>query len=145
MVARVYGGEEWFVRDEGGTGRAECLYERKGGRGREVRFIVARLTGGDGWARGRAARDGGTYRGRSRGAAVAVDGETAAEGAAGRADDTGETMRVGGSGVNGGGKRGREGGSVRGEEGQRGGRTGRLEVNGRAGAEYDTWRWMRTG
>ena len=35
MVARVYGGEEWFVRDEGGTGRAECLYERNGGRGRE--------------------------------------------------------------------------------------------------------------
>ena len=62
---------------------------------------------------------------------MAVDGETAAEGAAGRADDTGETMRVGGSGVHGGGKRGREGGSVRGEEGQRGGRTGRLEVNGR--------------
>ena len=41
-------------------------------------------------------------------------------------------MRVGGSGVHGGGKRGDgKGGSVRGEEGQRGGRTGRLEVNGR--------------
>ena len=129
MVARVYGGEEWFVRDEGGTGRAECLYERKGGRGREVRFIVARLTGGDGWARGRAARDGGTYRGRSRGAAVAVDRETAAEGAAGRAADTGETMRVGGSGVNGGGKRGREGGEREG-----GGRAKRRK-DGAAGGE----------
>ena len=69
---------------------------------------------------------------------MAVDGETAAEGAAGRADDTGETMRVGGSGVHGGGKRGREGGSVRGEEGQRGGRTRRLEAKGeKKNAEMD--------
>ena len=59
MVARVYGGEDWFVRDEGGTGRAECLYERKGGRGGGVRFIVARQTADDRWARGRAAHGAG--------------------------------------------------------------------------------------
>ena len=59
MVARVYGGEDWFVRDEGGTGRAECLYERKGGRGGGVRFIVARQTADDRWARGRAAHEAG--------------------------------------------------------------------------------------
>ena len=33
MVARVYGGEEWYVNDDG-CGRAECLYERAGTRHR---------------------------------------------------------------------------------------------------------------
>ena len=55
MVARVYGGEGWYVHDEGGTGRVECLYEpkRRGGRG-EVEFIVARMVDGEGWAASRA-------------------------------------------------------------------------------------------
>ena len=115
MVARVYGGEEWFVRNEGGTGRAECLYERKRGRGREVKFIVARLTGDDRWARDRVARDGGADRAWSRGRAEADDRETAAGGAAGRAGAARETRRVDDSGGNGGGKRGREEGESAGE------------------------------
>ena len=55
MVARVYGGEGWYVHDEGGTGRVECLYEskRRGGRS-EVKFIVARMVDGEGWAASRA-------------------------------------------------------------------------------------------
>ena len=44
MMARVYGGEEWYVHDEGGTGRIECLYERDSRGKHEVTFIVARLT-----------------------------------------------------------------------------------------------------
>ena len=43
-------GEDWFVRGDGVPGRAECLYERGNRRGREVRFVVARLTGDERWA-----------------------------------------------------------------------------------------------
>ena len=60
MAARVYAGEEWYVQDDGGTGRIECLYERaKRGVG-AVQFVVARLTTEDRWASDgrRAARTG---------------------------------------------------------------------------------------
>ena len=50
MVARVYGGEEWYVNDDG-CGRAECLYERAGTRVHATRFIVARRVGDDRWER----------------------------------------------------------------------------------------------
>ena len=46
MVARVYGGEEWYVNDDG-CGRAECLYERAGLRVHATRFIIARRVGDD--------------------------------------------------------------------------------------------------
>ena len=62
MMARVYGGEEWYVNDDGGTGRIECLYERDSRGKHEVTFIVARLTGDDGWARRRAEYNGGGGR-----------------------------------------------------------------------------------
>ena len=51
MVARVYGGEEWHVNDDG-CGRAECLYERAGPRVLITRFIVARRVGDDRWEQG---------------------------------------------------------------------------------------------
>ena len=50
MVARVYGGAEWYVNDDG-CGRAECLYERAGPRVHVTRFIVARRVGDDRWER----------------------------------------------------------------------------------------------
>ena len=50
MVARVYGGEEWYVNDDG-CGRAECLYERAGTRVHATRFIIARRVGDDRWER----------------------------------------------------------------------------------------------
>ena len=40
MVARVYAGEEWYVNDEGGTGRIECLYERARRGARAVKYVV---------------------------------------------------------------------------------------------------------
>ena len=43
-VARVYGGEEWHVNDEG-RGRADCLYEKAGPRVHITQFIVARRVG----------------------------------------------------------------------------------------------------
>ena len=70
MVARVYGGEGWYVHDAGGTGRVECLYEskRKGGR-HEVKFVVARMVDGEGWEAGRAevAREAGVREGAGTG------------------------------------------------------------------------------
>ena len=55
MAARIFGGEGWYVRDEGGTGRVECLYEGKRRGRREVKFIVARLVDGERWATSRGA------------------------------------------------------------------------------------------
>ena len=51
MSARVYAGEEWYVHDEGGTGRIECLYERARKGACAVQYVVARLTDEDRWAR----------------------------------------------------------------------------------------------
>ena len=50
MVARVYGGEEWHVNDEG-CGRAECLYEKPGSNTHTTQFIVARRVGDNRWER----------------------------------------------------------------------------------------------
>ena len=55
MAARVFGGEGWYVNDEGGTGRVECLYEGKRRGRREVKFIVARLVDRERWEAGRVA------------------------------------------------------------------------------------------
>ena len=73
MVARVYGGEGWYVNDEGGTGRVECLYEskRRGGRD-EVMFIVARMVDGEGWA---ASRTEGAMEARARDGVDTGEGE----------------------------------------------------------------------
>ena len=49
MMARVYGGEEWYVNDEEGEGRVECLYEKKRKGERRVKFVVARLVDSDRW------------------------------------------------------------------------------------------------
>ena len=65
MMARIYGGEEWYVNDDGGTGRVECLYERDSRGGHEVTFIVAKLTGDDEWARNGRGRNDGGGRGRA--------------------------------------------------------------------------------
>ena len=61
MAARVYGGEEWYVNDEGGTGRVECLYEGKRRGRREVKFIVARLVDRERWEAGRVAAAEGAW------------------------------------------------------------------------------------
>ena len=50
MMARVYGGEEWYVNDRGGTGRVECLYEKKRKGEGSMRFVIARLVDSDRWA-----------------------------------------------------------------------------------------------
>ena len=50
MAARVYAGEDWYVQDDGGTGRIECLYERARRGVGAVKFVVARLTGENRWA-----------------------------------------------------------------------------------------------
>ena len=93
MAARVYAGEDWYVQDDGGTGRVECLYEKaRRGRG-VVKFVIARLTAEDRWASDgrRAARadveQGGLTTRDAGGAAperAAVDGEG---GSAGAGDD----------------------------------------------------------
>ena len=50
MMARVYGGEEWYVNDRGGTGRVECMYEKKRKGEGITRFVIARLVDSDRWA-----------------------------------------------------------------------------------------------
>ena len=50
MAARVYAWEDWYVQDDGGTGRIECLYERARRGVGAVKFVVARLTAEDRWA-----------------------------------------------------------------------------------------------
>ena len=49
MMARVYGGEDWYVNDGEGEGRVECLYEKKRKGERSVKFVVARLVDSDRW------------------------------------------------------------------------------------------------
>ena len=95
MAARVYAGEEWYVHDDGGTGRIECLYERaKRGAG-AVQFVVARLTTEDRWASDgrRAARAGEVQERRAMGGeggtATARSAADVAGGSA-EADDGGE-------------------------------------------------------
>ena len=41
MMARVYGGEEWYANDRGGTGRVECMYEKKRKGEGITRFVIA--------------------------------------------------------------------------------------------------------
>ena len=95
MAARVYAGEEWYVQDDGGTGRIECLYERaKRGVG-AVKFVVARLTTEDRWASDgrRAARTDVVQGGQTMGGEGGTATErSAADGAGGsvEADDGGE-------------------------------------------------------
>ena len=121
MVARVYGGEEWYVHDEGGTGRVECLYERGSRGAHEVMFIVARLTGDDEWARRRATRaagDDGGGGGRQgadgeRGSGTAEQAGAAGTAASGRGG--GGRKRDRGEGADGEARRG--GKRRKGEEG----------------------------
>ena len=49
MMARVYGGEDWYVNDGEGEGRVECLYEKKRKGEGSVKFVVARLVDSDRW------------------------------------------------------------------------------------------------
>ena len=50
VAGRVYAGGEWYVQDDGGTGRVECLYEKARRGGGAVKFVIARLTAEDRWA-----------------------------------------------------------------------------------------------
>ena len=150
MAARVYAGEEWYVQDDGGTGRIECLYERaKRGAG-AVQFVVARLTTEDRWASDgrRAARtgvvqerqamggEGGTATARSA-ADVAGGSAEADDGGEGAGSDTRATgpqgCRVAGAGSGGGGcaKGGAcDGGESGGEGGEDEGSDGMVDVGG---------------
>ena len=80
MAARVFGGEGWYVSDEGGTGRVECLYEGKRRGRREVKFIVARLVDRERWEAGRvAATVGAGARAEGAAAGTGVGGGGAPE------------------------------------------------------------------
>ena len=164
MAARVYAGEEWYVHDDGGTGRIECLYERaKGGVG-AVQFVVARLTTEDRWAsNGRRAERAGAVQGRRTmgGEGGAATAGSAADGGGGSAEAGGgeeagsDSMvtgpqgcwvaRVGssemgcetGGGCDGGGS-GREGGGGEGNDGRAGAGGGvRGEGGDRRGGSRD--------
>ena len=112
MMARVYGGEEWYVNDEGGEGRVGCLYERDSRDAHEVLFIVARLTGDDdSWARSRAGRGDGGGRdhrddegGGDDGAARRGSGTTGREGDGGEDGVSGRVEPGGGQGGEGEGR-----------------------------------------
>ena len=107
MMARIYGGEEWYVNGNGR--RIECLY----GRDNTVQYIVAVKTGDDGWARRRARRgdDEGGGRGGGGDGAEGDGGEEGGEEGAGRG---GGKSGTGGAGK--GGRTGRGGGEEEGEE-----------------------------
>ena len=146
MAARVYAGEDWYVQDDGGTGRVECLYEKaRRGRG-VVKFVIARLTAEDRWASDgrRAARadveQGGLTTRDAGGAAperATVDGEGGSAGAG--ADDKGVGGDSRGAGLQGcrvEGEGGAEMGSGGGESGVDGG--GGVGSEGGAGVGDDT-------
>ena len=89
MMARVYGGEEWYVNDRGGTGRVECLYEKKRKGEGSTRFVIARLVDSDRWAAtaaeaaatraGASEEDGGTEGVSEAASSAAVEAATAPE------------------------------------------------------------------
>ena len=71
------------------------MYERGNRRGREVRFVVARLTGDESWARGRMAHDDDGAGGlRRAGEETERDGEASGTDAAEREWATREALRV---------------------------------------------------
>ena len=103
MAARVYAGEDWYVQDDGGTGRVECLYEKaRRGRG-VVKFVVARLTAEDRWAsdgrraaRAEVEKEGQTTRGEGRAALErpVVGGGCGSAGVDADGDGVGDGSRV---------------------------------------------------
>ena len=132
MAARVYAGEEWYVLDEGGTGRVECLYEKaRRGRG-VVKFVVARLSAEDRWASdGRRAARADVEQGgmTTRDAGGAAPERATVDGEGGSAEACG-----GGKGA-GGGECSVEEGGGKGVDDDRGGVS---DGGGRAGAGRQT-------
>jgi len=132
MAARVYAGEEWYVQDDGGTGRVECLYEKaRRGRG-VVKFVVARLSAEDRWA----------SDGRRAARADVVQGGMTTRDAGGAAPERATVDGEGGSAEACGGGKGAGGGECSVEEGGGKGvdddRGGVSDGGGRAGAGRQT-------
>ena len=121
MSARVYAGEDWYVHDEGGTGRIECLYERARKGACAVQYVVARLTDEDRWARdGRQPEGSDDDEGGRR--PEGDGGEAAGQGWATASEDAGGEGGSGGAGLGDEGGDGR-GGDV-GEDGRERGDSG---------------------
>ena len=118
MVARVYGGEEWHVNDEG-CGRAECLYEKPGSNTHTTQFIVARRVGDNRWERHAEEQRGVNVQRRDRGG---PGGRLRERGRGWRRSQRGERRRRGG-----GDRGGRERGGIAGQQGERKKEGGREE------------------
>ena len=134
MMARIYGGEEWYVGGDRSRRRVECLYERDTGGEHTVQFIVAVRTGDDGWARRRVGRGGdGDRGGMGGGTGGSVDGGMGGGGETGR--DGGRERGTEGEGRGGGecGARGTKRGRVDGEGGEEGREGRKQRTQGRGG------------
>ena len=138
MSARVYAGEDWYVHDEGGTGRIECLYERARTGAGVVQYVVARLTDDDRWARDRRLPEGRDDNDEGEGGAGGSgDAGLSEEGGGGRGGDAGEDGRGRGDcGVSGGVGMGADGGGLAGAaDGAAGG--GECSVEAGGGKDVD--------